>query len=100
MQNLVKEFMEEYSCACGIENRYIDVVSEVGELGKEILKGTEYGKKEFKQRETCIEEMGDCLFSVFALCEEMDIDAREALNYAIHKYRNRMSITQQMGSGR
>lgn len=51
LQNKVKRFTEEYNLTCNSEVRYIDLVSEVGELGKELLKGTDYGKKSFQIRE-------------------------------------------------
>ena len=31
-------FLDEYKLRCGITERYIDLSSEVGELGKELLK--------------------------------------------------------------
>lgn len=89
MQNKVKKLVEEYNLSCGTAARYMDLVSEIGELGKEILKKTEYGQKDYAINETSIEEMGDCIFSLLALCSEMEIDAVEALDHALEKYRNR-----------
>ena len=48
----------------------------VGELGKEILKGSDYGKTACRNTENAEEELGDCLFSLLALACEMNIDAR------------------------
>ena len=36
-------FLDEYKLRCGITERYIDLSSEVGELGKELLKAMDYG---------------------------------------------------------
>ena len=41
-------FLDEYKLRCGITERYIDLSSEVGELGKELLKATDYGKVDFR----------------------------------------------------
>jgi len=100
MQNCVKAFVQKNHLSCTAESRYIDLVSEIGELGKEILKGTEYGQNPFQSSGTTMDEMGDCLFSLFALCCEMKIDAREALNASLQKYQKRMETTGSVGSGR
>lgn len=41
-------FLDEYKLRCGITERYIGLSSEVGELGKELLKATDYGKSCFQ----------------------------------------------------
>ena len=99
MQEQVKKAMETYSLTGGIEVRYLDLMSELGELGKEILKGTNYGKEAYSPHEKSREEMGDCLFSLLALCCEMKIDAREALDCALRKYRERYDRNGSIGSG-
>ena len=45
MQLDVEEFLDKYNLRTTPDVRFIDVVSEIGELGKEILKGNDYGKK-------------------------------------------------------
>jgi len=47
LQKKVQLFIEEKSINSSIDVRIIDLVSEVGELSKEVLKGTEYGNKSF-----------------------------------------------------
>lgn len=91
MQNIVKRFYEENNLSCSTSIRYIDLVSEVGELGKELIKITDYGKKQYTITETVLEEMGDCLFSILALCCEMNIESKHALNYALKKYEKRLN---------
>ena len=56
-------FLDEYKLRCGITERYIDLSSEVGELGKELLKATDYGKVDFRMTADTEQELGDCLFS-------------------------------------
>lgn len=89
MQNTVKRFVMQNSLERNEKNWYIDLVSEIGELGKEILKETDYGKKDYALNETSVEEMGDCLFSLLGLCCEMNIEAEKALTYAINIERER-----------
>ena len=100
MQTSVSKFIEQYGLHSGPAVRYIDLVSEVGELGKELLKGSDYGKNAFTVDEHGTEEMGDCLFSLLALCCELHIDANEALAAALQKYEARFSAKGNIGSGR
>ena len=91
MQETVRHFVAAHGLACGAEHRYMDLTSEIGELGKEILKATDFGQKPFTLQDGCREEMGDCLFSLLALCCEMGLDAGKALEAAIEKYRARLA---------
>lgn len=100
MQKSVKEFVEKHDLSCGAQGRYIDLVSEVGELGKEILKSTDYGKEPYRPSEAAADEMGDCLFSLLALCCELGVDAEKALEYALKKYGKRFDKSGTIGSGR
>ncbi len=100
MQNSVKDFLEKNKLFNSEQIRYIDLVSEIGELGKEIIKSTNYGKTSYSLNDTALEEMGDCLFSILALCCEMNIDADKALELAIEKYNKRLDTTGSIGSGR
>ena len=100
MQKSVREFLETNKMTHNEQIRYLDLISEIGELGKEILKSTDYGKNPYSLNETTWEEMGDCLFSLLALCCEMNIDAEKALSFAIDKYNRRLCLTGSAGSGR
>ena len=44
IQKKVNNMIKKYDLNNSIEMRFIDLVSEVGELGKEILKSNDYGK--------------------------------------------------------
>ena len=98
MQHQIRQFINTHGLNCGPESRFIDLASEVGELGKEILKATAYGRKPFTPGPGCQEEMGDCLFSLLALCCETGIDAAEALEGALDKYRARLRRRGDAGS--
>jgi len=98
MQKRVEEFLEKYSLRTDAENRFIDLVSETGELGKEILKGNSYGKKPYENSPSVQDEIGDCLFSLIALCTEVNVDAEIALDGALSKYEKRFSQKKHIGS--
>ena len=98
MQKAVKDFLDKYRLHTSEEVRYIDLVSEVGELGKELLTGTDYGKKEHMQTPSASGELGDCLFSLLALCCEMNVNAETALEQALGKYEARFAKKGNIGS--
>ena len=98
VQELVADFVSKYKLQTDRETRYIDLASEVGELGKELIKGTNYGKTAFMQSAQIEDEIGDCLFSLVALCCEMNIEAREALEKALMKYDMRFIRKGDIGS--
>lgn len=45
IQNRVKEFVEDKNLKSSVNIRIMDLTSEIGELNKEFLKITDYGKK-------------------------------------------------------
>ena len=98
MQNDVKAFLDKYNLRTSETVRYVDLVSEVGELGKEILTGMDYGKVDYVQTPDAQGELGDCLFSLLALCCEMDVDAEAALGQALAKYAARFVAKGSIGS--
>ena len=100
MQNRVLSFINQHNLNGDGTIRYIDLVSEVGELGKELLKAGGYETRVFEKNDNMIEEMGDCLFSLYALCCALDIDAETALNIALSKYQMRFEQKGAIGSDR
>ncbi len=97
MQKSVEEFLTRYDLHCGKNLRYIDLVSEIGELGKE-LQGCDYGNSDYQSTASAKEE-GDCIFALIALCCGMGIDAEEALNSALTKYERRFAAKGSINSG-
>ena len=100
MQSKVKKLIEKYGLFVGVGPRYIDLVSETGELGKEILKSCDYDRAEFNATESFEEELGDCLFSLLALADAAEIDADTALDRVLVKYERRFAAKGDVGSGR
>lgn len=96
----VYEFLDAHSLRCGVNERYMDMSSELGELGKELLKATDYGTKPFERTPDTCSELGDCLFSLIALSCELGIDPADALTGAINKYEARLADKGSAGSGR
>ncbi len=99
MQEKTKKQAHYFQMSENLSVRYMDFVSEVGELGKEILKRTNYGKKDFSPSENLELELGDCLFVLLSICNICHIDAENALNRTFEKMNSRLKKTGSIGSG-
>ena len=100
MQEKVYAFIEKYGLNVDPYIRYIDLTSEVGELGKELLKGSNYGKKEYIITQETALELGDTLFPLICIACGLGIDIEEALDRVLKKYENRFILKGDIGSGR
>jgi len=77
----------------------MDLASEVGELGKALLKASHYGKMPCISNENIAEEIGDVIFSLACIANTLDIDLESAMEAAISKYKRRHDISGTIGSG-
>lgn len=97
-QDRVAEFMENNELGGTTPFRLLDLVSEVGEVAKDATKTAEYGESP-EDLDVKKDEIGDVLFSLLAVSNDLDIDAEEAFNDAIEKYEDRMNEEGDPGSG-
>ena len=100
IQEKVNDLIKKYDLESSLEIRYIDLVSEVGELGKEILKGNDYGKKDFCNTENLESEIGDVLFSLVCIANGSNIDLQDAFDKVLKKYKERFFEKGNIGSGK
>lgn len=100
IQEEINEMIKKYDLEISTETRFIDLVSEIGELGKEILKGNDYGKKEFSKTDNLESEVGDVLFSLICIANGLNIDLKSALKGVMKKYNSRFLEKGNIGSGR
>jgi len=98
IQELVTKLEKEYNLETTSEIRVLDLVSEVGELSKEILKGNDYGKKQYEKTPNLENEIGDIMFSLICIANGMNIDLKQALNNVIEKYEKRFGENGHIGS--
>ncbi len=92
-QMLVARFCKENDLESDFFVRLLDVMSELGEFSKEILKGTDYGKKDLlykNYRGRLNDEIGDLIFSIFALANSLKLNLDDALKLAMKKYEKRL----------
>ena len=102
MQNKVKEFNTNsgrHAAPMNVYARLLDVTSELGELAKEYLNGSNYGASNFIMNDDFKMEFGDVMYSLLSLACEANIDAEECLDKVIKKYQDRINKKKSMGSG-
>jgi hypothetical protein len=58
LQKKVLHFVKKYEMECSIQIRLLDLVSEMGELSKKVLKTTNYGRGVFEPTANFKEELG------------------------------------------
>ncbi len=100
MQEFVAAFVEEHGLEAPVYARALDLASEVGELAKEILEGTGYGRAPFEAPEGWTGELGDALFALVCLANSTGVDLEAALVGTLEKYRERLALGGDAGSGR
>jgi len=97
-QARVAEFIATHDLEAPAAYRLLDTVSELGEVAKAVCTSTEYGHDPASV-DVPEDELGDALFALFALCEELDVDAKAALETSLSKYEERLAESGQAGSG-
>jgi NTP pyrophosphatase (non-canonical NTP hydrolase) len=90
IQERIKKFCEENDMESPAEHRVLDTMSELGEVAKEILKMSNYGRKPIEYREEIKSELGDVLYSLITIANTFDIDLEEALLQVLGKYEKRI----------
>ena len=95
----VSELNEELDLYLDPELRVLDLVSETGELSKEVVAAQDYGETDFEVSDDLVDEFGDVYYCLLSLADELDIDPDAALDATLEKYRTRLTETGDIGSG-
>jgi len=90
MQARIREFCKKNNLQSPPEHLVLDLMSELGEVSKEVLKMSDYGRKPMKRREEIKSELGDSLYSLITIANHFDVDLEEALEKALEKYKKRL----------
>ena len=98
-QESVRSFIASAGLDTPAPGRVLDLVSEVGELAKEAVKATDYGRESFRVPDGWEDEVGDVFFSLVCLANETGVDLERALAGALRKYEQRLAKTGQPDSG-
>jgi NTP pyrophosphatase (non-canonical NTP hydrolase) len=97
-QQQVADFARQHDLLHDPATHALDLMSEVGEVAKEILKATNYGQRPLQNTANLLDEVGDALYSLLALAESCGVDADIALNSALGKYERRLGEHEAAGS--
>ncbi len=100
LQTTVADFVAAHGLETPICARLLDLVSEVGEVAKETLKGSAYGQVPFECPPGWASELGDVLFSLFCLANSTGVDLDAELVAALGRYSERLARSGDAGSGR
>lgn len=76
----------------------LDVMSEMGEVAKEILLATDYGSRPPQFGRDLEAELGDLLYSVCMLATSSGVDLELAFSKTLEKYNKRWQSTGKLGS--
>jgi NTP pyrophosphatase (non-canonical NTP hydrolase) len=90
-QRDVAHFAHRHQLQHDVGTHTLDLVSEVGELAKELLLATDYGRRSPQFGPRLTSEIGDALYSLLALAEACGVDAEDALSAALEKYERRLA---------
>ncbi|ASP33438.1 MazG-like family protein [Labrenzia sp. VG12] len=96
----IAAFLARHGLKCAPEQRLLDITSELGEVSKEVLKASNYGRSRPDITADLEEEIGDLLFAVHALAIECGLDPEKSLLAALQKYQARADLKGDIGSGR
>ena len=91
LQRAAVHFADRHDLQHDTETHALDLVAEVGELAKEILLATDYGRLPASFRRELTGEIGDVLYSLLLLAEACGVDAEEALMASLTKYERRLA---------
>ena len=97
-QEKVAAFIDRHDLKTGPTYRTLDLVSEVGEVAKEVAESTGYGAAP-EDADVSADELGDVLFALLGLADELGIDATAALDLALEKYERRLEHKKTPSSG-
>jgi NTP pyrophosphatase (non-canonical NTP hydrolase) len=98
-QQTVATFVRENELEAPVHARVLDLVSEVGELAKEVLKITNYGHEPFHPTEEWSGELADILYSLTCIANSTGVDLETALYEALDKYEGRLARRDDADSG-
>lgn len=96
-QKKVEEFVEKHDMEATSAFRVLDLVAEVGEIASDAAKSADYGMKE-GELEVKKDELGDALFSLISVANDLGIDLEEALDESLEKYEARIEEKGDAGS--
>lgn len=97
-QQQANEFAQNHNLSHPPSVYALDLMSELGEVAKEILLATDYGKRPFQPTSDLQSELGDALYSLCQLANSTGIDLDDAFTATLAKYESRWQTKGHFGS--
>jgi NTP pyrophosphatase (non-canonical NTP hydrolase) len=88
-QQRATEFAQKHNLSHPPSVYALDLMSELGEVAKEILLATDYGERPFQPSPELQGELGDVLYSLCQLATSTGIDLEDAFTSTLEKYKTR-----------
>jgi NTP pyrophosphatase (non-canonical NTP hydrolase) len=88
-QQRVAAFVADHDLDAPPAFRLLDLISELGEVAKDAAESTGYGAAP-EEITVSDDEVGDVLFALLALADDLEVDAGAALEESLAKYEARM----------
>lgn len=98
LQTKVRSFAAEHRLGSSVEVRLLDAMSELGEVAKDILRASDYGKRPFTPSAALRDELGDVFFSLLCMANDTGVDVQHAVEAALAKYERRIRTSGSAGS--
>ncbi|MDQ3812586.1 MAG: nucleotide pyrophosphohydrolase [Armatimonadota bacterium] len=87
----LKDFVAKHHLETQPAFSLLDIMSELGEVAKELLKATDYGRRpDAADAERMREEIGDLMFAVAYLSTLYDVDPEAAMWESVRKFERRL----------
>jgi len=96
-QRTVSAFLDDHELHADPAYRLLDLAAEVGEVAADAAKSSDYGDSP-DALTVPEDELGDALFALLAVADELDLDAGEALEASLAKYEQRLDASGNAGS--
>ncbi len=99
-QERTRKFAQKHNLTHAPGVTALDLLSEFGEVAKELLKATDYGRYDpLFDNSAIADELGDMLYSLCQLATAVNVDLDQALTAALAKYEARWQEKGHPGSG-
>ncbi|MEW6522183.1 MAG: MazG-like family protein [Bacillota bacterium] len=90
-QERVSRLVMAYGLEAPVAERLLDLLSELGEAAKEVLRGSSYGRQQLQLGCNWSGELGDLYFSLLCLANSTGVDLSASLTGAMAKYEARIA---------
>ena len=98
LQDQAARFVQAHGLEASPGVRLLDLVSEVGEAAKEVLRSADCGRVPFRPGRGWEEELGDALFALVCLANTTGVDLEARFEDSLKKCESRLEARGDAGS--